>query len=100
MHRRAFHLASLLLLLASLSSAEAATVRDTRPAFAAPYVRVLIAQQQAAKAAALSTHPSDDKKTPSLDLAPASREAYRTVWTMQEPVANAVTLHAVTGSGL
>jgi len=100
MHRRAFHLASLLLLLASLSSAEAASVRDTSPAFAAPYVRVLIAQQRAARVAAQYVHPGDEEATPSLDLQPASREAFRTVWVMPAPVANTVTMHAVTASGL
>jgi hypothetical protein len=100
MHHRAFHLASLLLLLASLSSAEAARARDTAPAFAAQYVRVLIAQQQAAKAAALYTHPSDVEETRSLDLSSASRKAIGAVWTLRAPVAQAVTLHAVTGSGL
>ncbi len=100
MHRRAFHLASLLLLLASLSSAEAASVRDSNPAFAAPYMRVLIAQQQAAKAASLSALPIEEEINPSLGLSAASRDTVSTVWAVSAPVAAATELHAVTGSGL
>jgi N-acyl-L-homoserine lactone synthetase len=100
MQRRAFHLASLLLLLASLSPAEAANVRGIGAVFAAPYVRVLIAQQQAAQATALYARPGDEAAATSLDLQAAERGRVRTVWAVSAPVTQAVTLHAVTGSGL
>jgi len=99
MRHRALHLAGLLLLLTTLSSAEAATLRDGRPAFGAHYIGVLLAQQEAAIATQASFTPGDgDALTlalPTNDLA-----QYNTAWTMRPPSAHSVSLHAVTGSSL
>jgi hypothetical protein len=100
MQRRAFHLASLLLLLASLSPAEAASMYETRSAFATPYVRVLMAQHHAATATALHTRGGEIVARKSIALLPAERDRVLAVWATNAPSKQAMALQAVTGSGL
>jgi hypothetical protein len=99
MRLRARHLASVLLLLASLSATEAAVLRDGRPAFGAHYISVLLAQQDAAlnSATELASTGSDPLK---LALPAASLAQHRTIWTMRSPSAQSIRVHAVTGSSL
>jgi hypothetical protein len=100
MHRRAIHIASLFLLLASLGTAEATTLRDGAPTFGATYIRVLIAQQEAAAAASQSTLLTTPSEDATLDIPTAARTHARAAWTMRSPNAHTVTVHAVTGSSL
>jgi hypothetical protein len=97
MHRRALHIASLFLLLASMGTAEAATLHNGAPAFAAPYIRVLLAQQQAAVAAqtALAAVPTQH---PALDLPAAAQEQHSIVWTTRAPIAQTIAVHATSSS--
>ena len=99
MRLRARHLASVFLLLASLSASEASVLRDGRPAFGAHYISVLLAQQDAALNAATELH-STASDTLSLALPAASLAQHRTTWTMRSPSAHTTRVHAVTGSSL
>jgi len=99
MRHRALHLAGLLLLLTTLSSAEAATLRDGRPAFGAHYISVLIAQQEAATATQTTFTPGDANPL-ALTLPANDLAQYNATWTMRPPSAHSVSLHAVTGSSL
>ena len=99
MRHRALHLAGLLLLLTTLSSTEAATLRDGRPAFGAHYISVLLAQQEAAIATQTTFSP-DDADALTLALPANDLAQYNATWTMRPPLAHSVSLHAVTGSSL
>jgi len=99
MRHRALHLAGLLLLLTTLSSAEAATLRDGRPAFGAHYISVLLAQQEAALAPQTS-FTAGDADTLTLALPTDDLAQYNATWTMRPPSAHSVSLHAVTGCSL
>ena len=99
MRHRALHLAGLLLLLTTLSSAETATLRDGRPAFGAHYISVLLAQQEAATATQTSFTAGDSNPL-LLALRADDLAQYNATWTMRPPSAHSVSLHAVTGSSL
>ncbi len=99
MRLRAIHLASVLLLLASLSSADGAVLHDGEYTLGAHYIRVLLAQQEAA-AGSQTTLDTDADEALALDLPVASVAQYRATWTMRPPSAHSVSLHAVTGSGI
>ena len=99
MRLRAIHIASVFLLLASLSATEASVLRDGRPAFGAHYISVLLAQQDAALNAGTElASTSGDAYT--LALPAASRAQHRTIWTMRSPSAHSILVQAVTGSSL
>lgn len=99
MHRRALHLASVLLLLASLSSTEAAVLRHSEYAAGGHYLVALLVQDHADMCAMAASAPGDGNK---LELNPSAAAAShcRTPWTMRPPSAQSAWLHAVTGSSL
>ena len=99
MRHRALHFAGLLLLLTTLSSAEATTLRDGRPAFGAHYISVLLAQQEAA-IATQSAFVSGDSGPLKLALPADDLARSRAAWTMRPPSAQSLLVHAITGSSL
>ena len=99
MRLRAIHIASVFLLLASLSATEASVLRDGRPAFGAHYISVLLAQQDAALNAGTELNSTADN-TLTLALPAASLAQHRTIWAMRSPSAQSVLMHAVTSSSL
>ena len=99
MRLRAIHIASVFLLLASLSATEASVLRDGRPAFGAHYISVLLAQQDAALNASTEHH-STASDTLALALPAASLAQHRTIWAMRSASAHSILVHTVTGSSL
>jgi hypothetical protein len=99
MRLRNRHLACLLLLLSSLSAADASGLRSGDLTLGGRYISMLLSQSAAAAVAikplaehALSSRAQD------LILAPASRAQHATVWTMRPPAKQTASLHAVTSS--
>jgi hypothetical protein len=99
MRRRAIHLASLLLLLASLGVAESSTLRDGDLSLGAHYISVLLAQQEAAHSLRADRNPGHINEL-ALDLPAAALAGYRSVWTVRPPAAHSLLQHAVSGSSL
>jgi hypothetical protein len=99
MHRRALHLASVLLLLASLSSAEAAVLRNGEYAAGGNYLGALLVQDHADACAMAASAPEDGSRL-ELNLPVAAAAQCRAAWTMRPPSAQSASLHAVTGSSL
>jgi len=99
MRLRARHLACLLLLLSSLGSAEAATLRSGSLTPGGRYVLSLL-QQSAAHAAAEPASALSSTNSPSLPLPSSSLAAIRVAWTMRPPAAHTTALHAFTAAGL
>jgi len=93
MRLRARHLACLLLLLSSLGSAEAATLRSGRYIFS-------LLQQSAAQTAAEPASTLFAGDTPALPLPASSLAAVRVAWTMRPPAAHTASLHTLTAAGL
>jgi len=99
MRLRARHLACLLLLLSSLGSAEAATLRSGALTPGGRYIFSLL-QQSAAQTAAEPVSTLFTADTPSLPLPASSLAAVRVAWTMRPPAAHTVALHTLTAAGL
>jgi len=99
MRRRAIHLASLLLLLASLGVAESSTLRDGDLSLGAHYISVLLAQQEAAHSLRADRNPGHINEL-ALDLPAAALAGYRSVWTVRPPAAHSLLQHAVSGGSL
>jgi hypothetical protein len=99
MRLRARHLACLLLLLSSLGSAEAASLRSGPLTPGGRYIFSLL-QQSAAQTAAEPTSTLFIGDTPSLPLPASSRAAVRVAWTMRPPAAHTAALHTLTAAGL
>ena|SRR5476649_1493167 len=99
MRLRARHLACLLLLLSSLGSAEAATLRSGSLTPGGRYVLSLL-QQSAAHDAAEPASVLFAGDTPSVPLPASSLAAIRVAWTMRPPAAHTATLHTFTAAGL
>jgi hypothetical protein len=99
MRLRRLHIASFILLLASLGAAEGSVVRDSGCIFGRHYIGVLLAQHEAAACTqtALSHAGSD---TLPVALAAASLAQYRSPWMMRPPSAHCADVHALTGSSL
>ncbi len=97
MRRRALHLASVFLLLASLSAAEGAVPRPGEYPLGCHYLVVLLAQDHARACAIAEAVPSAISEF-DLDLPAAAASRCRTVWSMRPPSAHSASLHAVTGS--
>ncbi len=99
MHRRALHLASLLLLLSTLGLADSSAVRDGDFSLGAHYICALMARQDATTVA----HTSFDSGNNGLadtSLPATSLAQVNTAWTMRPSAAHSALLHAVTGSSL
>jgi hypothetical protein len=97
MRLRNRHLACLLLLLSTLSAADARSLRSGDLTLGGRYISSLLIQSVAAAANAeplaqgVTAH-----KTEALVLTPASRSLHLAVWTMRPPAAHTARLHAVT----
>jgi hypothetical protein len=98
MRLRARHLACLLLLLSSLGSAEAATLRSGALTVGGRYVFSVL-QQAAAHTAAEPASTLFTGDTASLTLPASSRAAVRVAWTMRPPAAHSASLHTLTAAG-
>lgn len=97
MRLRNRHLACLLLLLSSLSAADARSLRGGDLTLGGRYISSLLIQSAAAAALPeplaehAAFHPSE-----AFVLAPASRALHTAVWTMRPPARHTATLQAVT----
>jgi hypothetical protein len=99
MRLRAVNLACILLLLSSLSAAEAAPLRSGAFGLGGHYVTALLAHDAANIAGdAPGSHAA--RGTLAFALQPASLAQHRAPWTMRPPSAHSAALHAVTASGL
>jgi hypothetical protein len=97
MRLRTRHLACLLLLLSSLSAADASTLRSGDLTLGGRYISMLLSQSAATTVAAkpLAQHSAPPKAEA---LAPAHRALHAAVWTMRPPAQQTAELHAVTSS--
>ena len=97
MRLRNRHLACLLLLLSSLSAADARALRSTDLTLGGRYISMLLSQSAASAVAAQPlAHHALASKTEA--FASADRALHAAVWTMRPPAAQTATLHAVTAS--
>jgi len=99
MRLRAIHLASVLLLLASLGVAEGSSSRNGDYSLGAHYISVLLAQHEAA-ASIQAPRNEFASESLNLDLPTDELAHYRNPWTVAPPSAHTSSLHAVTGSSL
>jgi hypothetical protein len=99
MRLRRLHIASFILLLASLGAAEGSVVRDSGCIFGRHYIGVLLAQHEAA-ASIQATFRFEGDGALALDLPAASLSHSRIPWTVRPPSAHTADVHAVTGSSL
>jgi hypothetical protein len=99
MRLRNRHLACLLLLLSSLSAADARSLRSADLTLGGRYISTLLCQSAAAAVIVkpLAEHAASPK-TEAFALAPASRALHAAVWTMRPPAEDTAALHAVTSS--
>jgi hypothetical protein len=98
MRRRALHLASLLLLLATLGIADG-SVRDGDLSLGAHYITVLLAQRAAASVAAEPlARDAASYKIATFALPASERATQAAVWTMRPPAAHSLALQAATSS--
>jgi hypothetical protein len=99
MRLRNRHLACLLLLLSSLSAADAGSLRSGDLTLGGRYISMLLSQSTAA---AVASKPLAQHATPSraeaFVLAPADRAIHAAVWTMRPPAEHTAALHAITSS--
>ena len=98
MRLRARHLACLLLLLSSLGSAEAATLRSGSLTPGGRYIISLL-QQSAAHTAAEPPSTLCAGDSHSQPLPASSLAAVRVAWTMRPPAAHTAALHTLTAAG-
>ena len=100
MRLRNHHLACLLLLLSSLSAADARGLRSGDLTLGGRYISSLLIHSAAAAVNADSlaqiAQSVTAHKTEALVLPPASRSLHLAVWTMRPPAAHTARLHAVT----
>jgi hypothetical protein len=99
MRLRARHLACLLLLLTSLGSVEAATLRSGALTPGGRYVLSLL-QQAASQTAVEPAVALCSCDAPLLPLPASSLAAVRVAWTMRPPAAHTASLHTLTAAGL
>ena len=99
MRLRAIHLASVLLLLASLGVAEGSALRDGDFSIGGHYISMLLGQDRGGISTGTEFNASSDDAL-ALDLPVASLALHRTVWTMRPPSAHCMQLQAVTGFGV
>ena len=99
MRFRPHHLACLVLLLSSLSGAEASVLRAGRYSIVAKTISVLRAQEQAAANAEVVLDPRAGDAT-QLALPSALLAQHRTAWTMRPPSAHSMQMQAATAFGV
>ena len=99
MRLRNRHLACLLLLLSSLSAADARSLRSGELTLGGRYISTLLCQTAAAAAIAkpLAEHTAP-APTEAFVLPPASRALHTAAWTMRPPAQHTAALHAATSS--
>ena len=97
MRLRNRHLACLLLLLSSLSAADARALRSTDLTLGGRYISTLLCQTAAAAIIAkpLAEHTAP-ARTATFVLAPASRALHTAAWTMRPPAQHTAALQAFT----
>ncbi len=95
MRFRPHHLACLVLLLSSLSGAEASALRTGRFSLVAKTISVLRAQEQAAANPEVALEPRSGNST-QLALPAALLAQHRTPWTMRPPSAHSMQVQAAT----
>jgi hypothetical protein len=98
MRLRNRHLACLLLLLSSLSAADARSLRSGDLTLGGRYISTLLCQSAVAIIAEPLAEHTAPPKTEAFVLAPASRARHAAVWTMRPPAEHTTALHAVTSS--
>ena len=99
MRIRAIHLASVLLLLASLGAAEGSALRDGDFSIGGHYISILLGQDRGGISLQTEFDASSDDAL-ALDLPVASLALHRAVWTMRPPSAHSMKLQAATGFGI
>ena len=99
MRLRNRHLACLLLLLSSLSAADARALRSTDLTLGGRYISTLLCQTAAAAALPkpLAEHIAP-ARTATFVLPPASRALHAAAWTMRPPAAQSAAQHTLTSS--
>ena len=99
MRLRNRHLACLLLLLSSLSAADARSLRSGELTLGGRYISTLLCQTAAAAALPkpLAEHIAP-ARTATFVLPPASRALHTAAWTMRPPAEHTAALHAATSS--
>ena len=98
MRLRNRHLACLLLLLSSLSAADARGLRSADLTLGGRYISTLLSQSTAALIAEPLAEHAAPPRTATLVLPPASRALHLAVWTMRPPAEHTTALHAFTSS--
>jgi hypothetical protein len=98
MRLRNRHLACLLLLLSSLSAADARALRSTDLTLGGRYISTLLCQSAAAIIAKPLAEHAAPARTATFVLPPASRALHAAVWTMRPPSRHAAALHAATST--
>jgi hypothetical protein len=98
MRLRNRHLACLLLLLSSLSAADARGLRSADLTLGGRYISTLLAQSTVALIAEPLAEHTAPPKADALVLPPASRALHAAVWTMRPPAEHTAALHAATSS--
>jgi hypothetical protein len=96
MRLRNRHLACLLLLLSSLSAADARSLRSGDLTLGGRYIGSLLIQSVASVSAEPLTQSVTEHRTEAFVLPPASRASHLAAWTMRPPAAHTARLHAVT----
>jgi hypothetical protein len=96
MRLRNRHLACLLLLLSSLSAADARSLRSGDLTLGGRYISSLLIQSAAAISAEPHAQSVTAHSTEAFVLPPASRAFHLAAWTMRPPAAHTARLHAVT----
>jgi hypothetical protein len=99
MRLRTRHLACLLLLLSSLSAAEATTLRSGELTAGGRYISMLLTQRATAtQTEQPTTAETASYKIEALSLPPAEHTLHTTAWTMQPPAAHTLAVQATTSS--
>jgi hypothetical protein len=99
MRLRTHHLACLVLLLSSLSGAEALALRGGGYRVVAQTISVMMAQEKAAASTEAVLEPQTGDVA-QLALPPASLALHRAAWTMRPPSAHSMQVQAATAFGL
>jgi hypothetical protein len=98
MRLRNRHLACLLLLLSSLSAADARSLRSADLTLGGRYISTLLSQSTVAILAEPLAEHTAPPQTEAFLLPPASRALHAAAWTMRPPAAHTAALQAVTSS--
>ena len=98
MRLRNRHLACLLLLLSSLSAADARSLRSGELTLGGRYISTLLCQSAVAVIAKPLAEHTAPAHTEAFVLPPASRALHAAAWTMRPPAEHTAALHAATSS--